>query len=351
MPLLAILLATAIIQSPATNFKIEELAKGVYAVIRQDKPGLMVDANNLFIVNDTDVIVVDSNGSPYITREVVKALRRITKNPVSMVVNTHYHDDHIRGNSVYRDAFPNVEFVAGEFAKTYLPGDGAKNRASFLKEAPGFLSYLRRQRLEKKSLLGGVASEEEMKMYDSDISLADLVLKDGEKAETILPTRTVQNELSIKRGNREIRIMHLGNGHTAADLVVFLPNEKIVATGDLVVWPVPLVGNPQSYITNWGPTLRKLVALGATTYVPGHGTVLRDDAYLANIAEMFEFISAKAREAVANHQTLATFRSKLDLKRFEKKLAGDSAVRQLLFTFYVQQPAIPAAFNEAGGKG
>lgn len=351
MPLLTVLLATAITQSPALSFKVQELAKGVYAVVRQDKPGLMVDANNLFIVNDKDVIVVDSNGSPYITREVHKALRRITKNPVSMVVNTHYHDDHIRGNSVYRDAFPNVEFVAGEFAKAYLPGHGAKSRASFLREAPSFVTYLKQQRSEKKSLLGGVASEEEMAMYDSDISLAEFVLKDGDKAETVLPTRTVQDELGIKRGNREIRIMHLGKGHTAADLIVYLPKEKIVATGDLVVWPIPLVGNPQSHITEWGPTLRKLVALGATTYVPGHGPVLRDNAYLTTLAEMFEFISGKAKEAVANHQTLTTYRSKLDLKPFEKRLAGDSAVRRLLFTIYVQQPAIPAAYIEAGGKG
>lgn len=72
---------------------------------------IIVDANNVFIINDNDVVVVDANGAPGITREVVAALRKITSKPVRYVINTHWHDDHIRGNKVYRDAFPGVEFI------------------------------------------------------------------------------------------------------------------------------------------------------------------------------------------------------------------------------------------------
>jgi hypothetical protein len=65
-------------QSPARNFDVQKLADGVYAVIRKDLPGLMVDANNVFIINDDDVVVVDANGAPSITREVLAALRKLT---------------------------------------------------------------------------------------------------------------------------------------------------------------------------------------------------------------------------------------------------------------------------------
>jgi hypothetical protein len=61
---------------PARNFKVEKLAEGVYAVTRQDAVGFMVDANNMFIVNDNDVVLVDANGAPGITREVLAALRK-----------------------------------------------------------------------------------------------------------------------------------------------------------------------------------------------------------------------------------------------------------------------------------
>jgi glyoxylase-like metal-dependent hydrolase (beta-lactamase superfamily II) len=118
--------------NPAKNFKVEKLAEGVYAVIRQDAVGFMVDANNVFIVNDNDVVVVDANGAPGITREVIAALRKITRNPVRYVINTHWHDDHIRGNKVYRDAFPGVEFIGQATMREYLPGQGATNRKNFL---------------------------------------------------------------------------------------------------------------------------------------------------------------------------------------------------------------------------
>src|SRR5437016_2391353 len=82
--------------SPADNFEVQKLAEGVYGVIRKDPPGLMVDANDVFIINDNDVIVVDTNGAPSITKHVLAALRKLTSKPVSYVINTHWHDDHIR---------------------------------------------------------------------------------------------------------------------------------------------------------------------------------------------------------------------------------------------------------------
>src|SRR4030095_2395316 len=75
-------------ETPARNFEVQKLAEGVYAVIRKDLPGLMVDANNVFIINDADVVVVDANGAPSITREVLAALKKLTNKPVKYVINT-----------------------------------------------------------------------------------------------------------------------------------------------------------------------------------------------------------------------------------------------------------------------
>ena len=283
----------------AANFAVQQLADGVYAVIRKDPPGLMVDANNVFIVNEDDVVVVDANGAPAITREVLAALRTITPKPVTAVINTHYHDDHIRGNSVYRDAFPGVAFIAHAFAGEYLPGQGAVNRKNFLEGAPPFVTELRGMLKDGKSLMGGALTAEERTSMASDIDLADLVLRDGAAADTVLPTATVTDRLTLKRGGRTIEILHMGKGHTAADLVVHLPQERVVVTGDLVVWPVPLVGDPQSHVGTWPAALEAIRALNPVTIVPGHGPVMRDDRYLATLSGMFASISRQAHEAVA----------------------------------------------------
>lgn len=341
---------TSYAQSVAGNFEVQKIGDGVYAVIRKDLPGLMVDANNVFIINDDDVVVVDSNGAPSITKEVLAALRRLTTKPVKLVINTHYHDDHIRGNQVYRDAFPNVEFIGHTFAREYLPGQGAVNRKNFLEGAPRFADDIRGLMAKNKSLGGGDLTEEERASYTSDLRLIDLVLSEGAQAQTVLPTVTLEDRLTLHRGSRVIEIRKLGSGHTAADLVVHLPKEGILITGDLVVWPVPLVGNPQSHIGEWAATLEKMVALRPSIIVPGHGPVLSDDSYLKPIAEMFAYIKAQAEAAVARGETLEQARRSVNLDQFRKQFAGDSPVRKFSFNMYVAGPAVAAAFREASAK-
>lgn len=335
---------------PARNFEVQKLAEGVYAVIRKEPPGLMVDANNVFIINDDDVVVVDSNGAPSITKEVLAALRRLTNKPVKYVINTHWHDDHIRGNQVYRDAFPGVEFVGHAAMRDYLPNQGAVNRKLFLEGAPQFLEVIKGSLEKNKSLTGADLTPEERASYLSDIRLAEFVLSDGAAAQAILPTITIEERWTLYRGNRVIDIRHLGGGHTAADIVVHLPKEGILITGDLVVWPLPLVGDPQSHIRDWSATLEKLCALQPAIIVPGHGPVLRDTFYLKTLGAMFASISEQTRAAVSRGETLEQTRKSVKLEEFRKQLAGDSPVRKLLFANYVAYPAVGAAFREASAK-
>ncbi len=334
----------------ARHFEIQKLAEGVYGVIRKDLPGLMVDANNVFIINDEDVIVIDSNGAPAITKEVLAALRKLTNKPVKYVINTHYHDDHIRGNQVYREAFPGVEFIGHEFSRQYLPGQGATNRQGFLTGAPGFANQMRDFLRNNKSPAGGELSAEERLSMESDLRLIDLVLSEGAQAKTVLPTITVKERLTLHRGERVIEVLHLGSGHTAADLVVHLPNEGIVITGDLVVAPIPLVGNPQSHIGAWASTLEKLCELHPKIIVPGHGAVMRDDLYVKQLAKLFTTIKEQTAAAAARGETLEQARKSINLDDLRKLFTGASPVRKIAFNMYVTGPAIAAAFREATAK-
>jgi glyoxylase-like metal-dependent hydrolase (beta-lactamase superfamily II) len=347
---LTVLLAAISLAGQASNFDVQPLADGVYAVIRKEPPGFMVDANDVFIIGDTDVVVVDSNGSPGMTREVLAALRRITNKPVRYVVNTHYHDDHIRGNIVYREAFPKADIIAHPFAKAYLPEQGAVNRQNFLKGAPGFLAQLKGLLKDGKSLTGGALSEEERVSMTSDNALAEYVLADGASAPAILPTITVDDRLTLKHGRHTIDIRHLGKGHTAADLVVHLPADNILITGDLVVWPIPLVGNPQSHIGAWADTLQAALALKPTIIVPGHGMVLRDPQYLNNLSVLFRAINDQVTALVARGETLDSVRKSVNVDPYRKAMVGTSPVRALLFSNYVLGPAVGAAYLQAGGK-
>lgn len=222
-------------QAQPSNFEVQKLADGIYAAIRKHPPLMSFDPNNVFIINDDDVIVVDANASLAATKELLVALRKLTNKPVKYVINTHWHDDHIIGNQVYRAAFPNVEFIAHASTLTDRPTIGEMNRQQMLAGGKGYAAQLRKLVEQNKNLAGVPLTEAERVNYLSDSAWLERALAEAPNVKTILPTLTIEDRLTLQRGARTIEIRHLGRGHTGADLIVHLPKEGLLMTGDLVV--------------------------------------------------------------------------------------------------------------------
>ena len=149
--------ASAQTAAPSTRspkFELVKVAEGVYAALRKEPPGFAVESNSVFIVGDSDVIVVDTQSNSAATADVLAALRGLTDKPVRYVVNTHWHDDHVIGNQVYAEAFPGVEFVAHARTREYLATTGLVNREKFHKAIPAFLSTLKTHLRDNKNLRG-----------------------------------------------------------------------------------------------------------------------------------------------------------------------------------------------------
>ncbi|HEX8499738.1 MAG TPA: MBL fold metallo-hydrolase [Pyrinomonadaceae bacterium] len=336
----------------AGDFELVKLAGGVYAAVRTEPPGLTVNGNSVFIINDEDVVVVDTTLTPGTAREEIAALRRLTDKPVRYVVNTHWHDDHVMGNAAYREAFPGAEFVAHAATREYLPTTGLTNRRLAMSEGgyPGFIRALKARLEKNESARGGPLDEEERATLTSDIRIAERYMAENPAAPVVLPTLTLRERLTLHRGARVIDILHLGRGHTGGDVVVHLPAEGILVTGDLVVHPVPYVGNPQSHPAEWGDTLERLLALRHTVIVPGHGPVLRDDAHVRLMRRLFASLSRQVAAAAARGETLEQARRGVNLEEFRKLFAGDSRVRAAVFDVYVNGAGVAAAYADATAK-
>ena len=339
--------ATAAPQPAPGGFTVDKLADGVYAAIRTDPPGLMVDANSLFIVNDSDVVVVDA---PEASAEMIQALRKITSKPVGFLINTHWHDDHVIGNATWRKAYPGMRFIGHASLREYLPQTGANNRKNMIEGAPQFAGQMQAQMDKGRNLRDEPISDEERVSYTSDIGLVKHYMAVVPGTETVLPDIDVDEGLTLIRGSRRIEIRHLGNGHTKADLVVWLPNERIAATGDLVVWPIPLVGSDQSHVRDWPGTLDALLALSPAIFVPGHGPVMHNADYIKQERELFASINTQVGPAVARGDTLDATRKAVDLSAFREQFAGASKVRQFAFGMYVAGPAVESAYRDAVSK-
>ena len=348
--LFALLLSAAPeVLAQAEAAEIVKVAEGVYACVRREPPGLMFNSNTVFIINDEDVVVVDTNISPASARENLEALRRLTAKPVRYVVNTHWHDDHIAGNEVWRAAFPAAEFIGHASTLTDLPTVGAANRRGTLTGGPPFVKQIRDLMAQNKSLTGGALTEEERLSYASDIRMAERYFAEAPNFNLVLPTITVENRLTLHRGARVIDIRHFGRGHRGADLVVHLPKEHVIISGDLVVWPVPLVGST-SFPSEYRASLERMLELKPAVIVPGHGQVLRDDTYARTLVRLLASISEQTGAAVARGETLEQARRSVRLEEFRRQIAADSQLKSFIFDFYVAGPGIAAAHREASAK-
>lgn len=353
LPVAALVSEPALPRGPAgptaDNFSVERVAEGVYAVVRRDPPALMFEANAAFVVRDDHVVVVDGGSNPESARAVLAALRRTTRKPVRWLVNTHWHGDHTMGNQVWADAFPGLEIVAHSTTREDFLGEGATARRQFAEGAGGYAKVLSQKVAKRESLMGGAMSDEERESHLTSVALVDRALAQVPASRATPPTLTFDDRLVMARGGRPVEVRWLGRAHTRGDVVVWLPEEKLVIAGDLVAGPVPLVGST-SFPLDYPETLDRLLALGATAIVPGHGAVLRDDAYPRLMARMLRSLGDQTRAAVARGETLEEARKHVDLSEFRAAIAGESPVRAMLFSQYVAQPAVARAYWQAKGE-
>ena len=114
-------------------------------------------------------------------------------------------------------------------------------------------------------------------------------------------------------------------------------------------WPVPLVGTT-SFPLDYGATLENLLALRPAVLVPGHGPVLRDDAYVRLMIRMLASIRTQTEAAVSRGETLEQARRSVNLDEFRRAIGGESKVRVLLFNQYVAGPAVARAYEALSAK-
>ena len=327
----------------APGFKLDQVADGVYAAIRTEPAGYSFVANSVFIVNDDDVVVVDTGIGPAVAREAIAALKKLTAKPVKYVVNTHWHDDHMMGNEAYRDAYPGVEFIGHINAKAAIDTTGAGNRKQLIENGPAFVAQLQKRLAEKKDL-----SEEERASHMADSAWGLRYFAEAPQFKPIAPTLGVETSLKLVRGARTIEVRFLGRAHTAEDLVVYLPKEKILISGDLVVWPIPLFGTT-SFPIDYATTLEKMLAIPAAILIPGHGPVMRGDTYARSVLALLNALNDQVKAAAARGESLADTRKHIDLAAFRLRFAGDSALRGALFDNYVVFPGVQRAFQQVTG--
>ncbi len=327
------------------------LAPGVWAFVFDNPLGnyANVDGTAVVIVNPTDVVVIDAQWTPATARRIIAEIRKLTGNPVRYVINTHWHGDHWFGNQAYRDAFPGVEFVAHPNTLIDLEAQEIPTlTATWQTNLPQFIPAL------GDRLAGGVRRDgtpytaADRATLETQRSALRWAVPRVKEIEPVRPTLLVADSLVLRRGNRTIVIRHLGRGNTRGDLSVWLPAERVLVTGDLLVNPAPYSFG--SYLSEWKAVLTELRTLPAVAVVPGHGAVQRDWAYLDLFVELLGATIQQTREAVAKGLDLDATRKAVDLSALRARFtSGDVATGRAFDAFYTT-PAVERGWLEARGE-
>jgi glyoxylase-like metal-dependent hydrolase (beta-lactamase superfamily II) len=316
------LLAAATPLSAQTERKITKLTDGVYEIQHAQGGG----GNTTVIIGDRQVLVVDTGFLPSAAREDIAQIRQWTNQPVSFILNTHFHNDHNLGNRVYMDAFPAVTVIAQVETKKEMDRFGPGSLMREEKDSYGIRQTVKKMLDSGKTDDGKVLTEDDKKQLKDLLARQVVMIEELKGLKFQSATLTFEHGFSVDLGNREVQLKFLGRGNTPGDAVAYLPKEKILVAGDLVDLPLPNVLD--GYPSEWTHTLQRLADLDANTIVPGHGPILHDKSYIYLLRDLLQSavdqVNEKLRQtAPAMFMTLDDVKSSVDLTPFRQRFAGN----------------------------
>jgi cyclase len=306
--------------SSVTERTVTTVADGIYEIRHRDAPNSFPQGNTTVIVGDRDVLVVDSCYLPSSAREDIAQIRRWTNKPVRYLVNTHWHADHTRGNAAYAEVFPSISIISQTATRELIKGNYADHPDNAVMIVQRDLPVYRRWLKAGKNDDGVALSTEDKKELEANLAGADSVVAEFTGLVPRLPNITFERELDLDLGGRQVQIRFLGRGNTAGDAIVFLPAEKILITGDLVVHPGPFMGS--GFPTEWSQTLEKMIEMNPHVIIPGHGEILHDTAYLAQVRELAQTVVEQVKAQyyrLTNRATLQDVKKAIDMKALKQR--------------------------------
>jgi glyoxylase-like metal-dependent hydrolase (beta-lactamase superfamily II) len=220
------------------------------------------DPNSGIVIGDDAVIVIDTQATPAMAQDVIRRIREVTHKPIKYVVLSHYHAVRVLGASAYQPE----HIIASQDTRDLIVERGEQDKASEIGRFPRLFQNV-------ESVPPGMT----------------------------WPTMTFTGRMTLWLGKLEVQLIQLGRGHTKGDTVVWLPQDKVLFSGDLVEFDAtPYAGD--AYFQDWPKTLDNIAALKPQALVPGRGAALQGAADVARglegtrafVSELYASVKAAA---------------------------------------------------------
>lgn len=321
-------------QSPGANanlFRIEKVADGVYAALA--RPQVLTNCNAAIFVNAQDVLVVDAHSKPSAAASLIAQIKKeVTAKPVRYLVNSHFHWDHSQGDAAYKAGFAKVDIIASEATKQLMT-QLSRNR---LKES---LDGVPHQIDDIQARVAKATSDSDKRYYMDLIRQLKAYQTEMQSYPLELPTITFSKSYVVKDATGDLHIEFHGRAHTAGDVVVFSPQKRVVAAGDVIIGFLPNVAD--GYPKPWPATISSIGQLPFDHLIPGHGPVHQNRARMTQMRNFIEELTGRIEEGKKAGQPLVEMQKTLTMASI-KTLQADgygSYIAENLknFTVYLGQ--------------
>lgn len=250
-------------QIKSYNFELVELGDGIYGCIH--KFGGKAICNVGVVDNGKETLIFDSFLSPDVAEELLNVVKELGLSPVKYVVNSHFHNDHVRGNQAFSQ---DVKIISTTRTKELIEEEEPLQIAYEKENAPARLFYY-------DSLYNSFVGDKQSREYKQILMWRpyyETLSNSHIEVKTQLPNLFVDSILNLNGPNRKIQLISKGEGHTPSDLVMYLPDDRILFSGDLIFnkcHPYVAHGN----ISKWKAWLYFMNSLEVSTIMPGHGQI------------------------------------------------------------------------------
>ena len=319
-------------QTKDSGARIERVADGVYAIIHEMATEEWPHGNTGVIVTDDGVLVVDAAYLPSRARADIALIRSVTDRPVRWLVYTHWHFDHNNGAVAYRDTFPQVVIVSERETAEWIGLNGTmwRNMAASPNGAKRTaLAKLEAQLAQGRDTAGKALGADARRALEANVRQRRAEIEELSELEVVIPDLRFEQSLTLVLGGRRIELRDHGRANSPHDVTVYLPDERVLFTGDIVVqspYPYPFMSWPVA----WIGVLRELEAMPIAALVPGHGPVMRDHAYVRQVRELLEAATTRVAALVREGKTIEEIRAAVTLHDFRARwgMDTDAAARE-----------------------
>jgi glyoxylase-like metal-dependent hydrolase (beta-lactamase superfamily II) len=321
-------------------------------VMRQPDRVWSAVVGNVAIIEQSDgVVLFDTGASLADGKRVVSQVKALTRKPVKAVVLSHWHGDHPMGLPAILEQWPRVRIIATTPTAAGLREIMSKNvgllRPDPALDAAKYQRAIATAERSEESARNPELSLKERQEFAIEAHYLRARASEGRGSYIVLPTEIVSDRLTLRDRVAPIELQFLGRANTDGDLVAWLPRQKAVIAGDVVVAPIPFGFN--SYPSDWIDVLKKLKALNFSYLVPGHGKVQKDQVYLDQLIGALGDVRTQVRDLAAQGLTPEEVQSRVAHDNQTRIFTNGDPWITRLFKNYWLDPITSSAYREAKG--